>query len=61
MKGAGWIMFAGAITALAGLTIAAGWPVNSLWILGLFLAIDLLMQGWALFLAWPGCEKRLIY
>ena len=49
MKGAGWIMFAGGITALAGLTIAAGWPVNSLWILGLFLAIDLLMQGWALF------------
>lgn len=49
MKGAGWIMLAGAITALAGLVIAAGWPVNSLWILGLFLAIDLLMQGFALF------------
>ena len=25
-----------------------GWPVNSLWLLGLFLAFDLAMQGWAL-------------
>jgi uncharacterized membrane protein HdeD (DUF308 family) len=33
---------------IAGLVIAAGWPVNSLWLLGLFLAIDLVMQGLAL-------------
>jgi uncharacterized membrane protein HdeD (DUF308 family) len=33
---------------LRGLVIALGCPVNSLWILGLFLAIDLTMQGWAL-------------
>lgn len=48
MRGSGWVIFGGAITALAGLVIALGWPVNSLWILGLFLAIDLTMQGWAL-------------
>lgn len=47
-KGWGWIAAAGVVTALAGLVIAAGWPVNSLWVLGLFLAIDLIMQGWAL-------------
>ena len=47
-KGAGWVTFGGVITALAGIVIAIGWPVNSLWILGLFLAIDLTMQGWAL-------------
>jgi len=28
--------------------IALGWPVNSLWILGLFLACDLLLQGWSM-------------
>ncbi|CAN7210438.1 HdeD family acid-resistance protein [Neorhizobium sp. LjRoot104] len=48
MRGSGWVIFGGVITALAGLVIALGWPVNSLWILGLFLAIDLTMQGWAL-------------
>ncbi|EUB95416.1 protein of unknown function DUF308 membrane [Rhizobium sp. CF080] len=48
MRGSGWVIFGGVISALAGLVIALGWPVNSLWILGLFLAIDLTMQGWAL-------------
>lgn len=48
LEGWGWIALGGVVTLLAGLIIAAGWPVNSLWILGLFLAIDLVMQGLAL-------------
>jgi len=48
VSGGGWIVFAGVVTALAGVVIAIGWPVNSMWILGAFLAIDLLMQGWSL-------------
>ncbi|WP_455272369.1 HdeD family acid-resistance protein [Rhizobium herbae] len=48
LEGWGWIALAGVVTLIAGLIIAAGWPVNSLWILGLFLAIDLVMQGLAL-------------
>jgi len=43
-----WLTFSGAVTILAGFVIAMGWPVNSLWVLGLFLAIDLLMQGWSM-------------
>ncbi|MGE0281333.1 MAG: HdeD family acid-resistance protein [Rhizobiaceae bacterium] len=46
-KNCGWIVAAGIISVLAGLLIAIGWPVNSLWVLGMFLAIDLVMQGWA--------------
>lgn len=45
--GWGWIVATGVLTALAGLIIALGWPVNSLWILGAFLAIDLIFQGWS--------------
>ncbi|MDI7861354.1 HdeD family acid-resistance protein [Rhizobiaceae bacterium n13] len=48
--GWGWIVFGGTITALLGLVVAVGWPVNSLWMLGLFLAVDLIMQGWTLVL-----------
>lgn len=48
LKGWGWIVASGLITALAGFVIALGWPVNSLWILGLFLAIDLIVQGWTM-------------
>ncbi|WP_127088557.1 HdeD family acid-resistance protein [Aquabacter cavernae] len=44
-KGWGFIAVAGAITFLLGLEIIAGWPVNSPIILGLFLGIDLIING----------------
>ncbi|OVZ58455.1 hypothetical protein CDO44_14560 [Pigmentiphaga sp. NML080357] len=44
-QGWGWLALSGVITLLAGLLVAVGWPANSLWILGLLLAIDLLFQG----------------
>jgi uncharacterized membrane protein HdeD (DUF308 family) len=43
-----WMVIGGVVTALAGFAIAIGWPANSLWILGLFLALDLIFQGWTL-------------
>jgi uncharacterized membrane protein HdeD (DUF308 family) len=46
--GWGWMLAAGAITLLLGLTIAAHWPTDSLWVLGMFLGIDLLFTGVAL-------------
>ncbi|MGO3743360.1 HdeD family acid-resistance protein [Kerstersia sp.] len=49
-QGWGWIATSGLITLLAGILIAAGWPANSLWLLGLLLALDLLFQGWTLLL-----------
>ncbi len=45
-KGSGWIIAAGIVTLLVGILIALRWPANSLWVLGLFLAIDLIFQGW---------------
>lgn len=44
-KGWGWIIASGAVTTLAGLMFVTGWPVNSVWLLGLLLAIDLMFQG----------------
>jgi uncharacterized membrane protein HdeD (DUF308 family) len=43
-----WMLLAGAITLLLGLVIMGRWPVNSLWVLGLFLGIDLIFTGTAL-------------
>jgi uncharacterized membrane protein HdeD (DUF308 family) len=40
-----WILLSGAITLRLGLLILAHWPVSSLYILGLFLRIDLVMAG----------------
>jgi uncharacterized membrane protein HdeD (DUF308 family) len=51
-EGAPWIGLAlsGAITLLLGLLILAHWPVSSLYILGLFLGIDLVVAG----ISWIG-------
>ncbi|MDE5455151.1 HdeD family acid-resistance protein [Bradyrhizobium sp. CSA112] len=40
-----WVALSGVITLLLGVLILLRWPVSSLYILGLFLAIDLIMAG----------------
>jgi uncharacterized membrane protein HdeD (DUF308 family) len=40
-----WVVVSGVITLLLGLIILAHWPVSSLYILGLFLGIDLVFAG----------------
>ncbi len=46
-RGWAWVLAAGVLSVLAGLVLVLGWPVNSLWVLGLILAVDLIVQGWA--------------
>ncbi|MVT64930.1 HdeD family acid-resistance protein [Bradyrhizobium pachyrhizi] len=41
----GWLFASGLLTAIAGLAFLLGWPLNSLWLLGLLLSIDLIFQG----------------
>ena len=43
-----WLMIGGATSLLAGILVFAGWPANSLWIVGLLLALDLFLHGSAL-------------
>jgi uncharacterized membrane protein HdeD (DUF308 family) len=40
-----WVVVSGAITLILGLVILARWPVSSLYVLGLFLGIDLVIAG----------------
>jgi uncharacterized membrane protein HdeD (DUF308 family) len=40
-----WVVFSGVITLLLGLVIVAHWPVSGLYVLGLFLGIDLIFAG----------------
>jgi uncharacterized membrane protein HdeD (DUF308 family) len=42
---AGYVIVAGVITTLLGLLILFGWPENSVFVLGLFLGVDLLFYG----------------
>jgi uncharacterized membrane protein HdeD (DUF308 family) len=41
----GFVVLAGLVTLFVGAVIVARWPVNSLYILGIFLAVDLIFTG----------------
>lgn len=43
----GWTVFNGIITLALGVIVWGGWPVTGLWVLGLFIGINLLVTGWA--------------
>lgn len=43
----GWRLLNGIITLLLGILIWAQWPVSGLWVIGLFVGIDLIFSGWA--------------
>ena len=45
--GSSWgvVVLAGLVTVFVGAVIVAQWPVNSLYILGIFLAVDLIFTG----------------
>jgi len=42
----GWAVFGGVLSVLLGVLIGAGWPEASLWVIGLFVGIDLIFIGW---------------
>lgn len=41
-----WILVNGIIALILGLLILYEWPYSSVWVLGTFLAIDLIFTGW---------------
>jgi len=43
-----WLALSSAISILMGLLIMYGYPETSLWLPGLLIAIELLLQGWSL-------------
>jgi uncharacterized membrane protein HdeD (DUF308 family) len=46
-SGRGWVLANGIITLLLGIAIWRQWPESSLWVIGLFVGIDLLFSGWS--------------
>lgn len=42
----GWLLFSGIVSLGLGLLIWAEWPTIGLWLIGLFIGIDLIFVGW---------------
>lgn len=43
----GWVFFNGLVTFLLGAMIYADWPLSGLWVIGLFVGIDMILTGWS--------------
>ena len=44
----GWVMFNGIISLVLGIMIWRQWPYSGLWVIGLFVGIEMLLNGWSL-------------
>ncbi|HVA84252.1 MAG TPA: HdeD family acid-resistance protein [Candidatus Binataceae bacterium] len=42
----GWVILNGAISIILGIMIWDAWPVSGLWVIGLFIGIDMIFDGW---------------
>jgi len=47
IPGSGWALMDGIITLILGILVWAQWPVSGLWIIGLFIGINLITTGWS--------------
>ena len=47
LPGWGWQAVNGAVATVMGFLVLAQWPVSGLWVIGLFVGIDLILYGWA--------------
>jgi uncharacterized membrane protein HdeD (DUF308 family) len=46
-SGRGWVLLNGLIALLLGIAIWRQWPESSAWVIGLFVGIDLIFNGWS--------------
>ena len=45
-NGAHWLLLHGIVTLLLGVMIWRAWPVSGLWVIGMFIGIDMIVDGW---------------
>ncbi len=48
LNGWAWMFISGLLAAAVGGMILAQWPSSALWVIGLFVAIELILNGWGL-------------
>jgi uncharacterized membrane protein HdeD (DUF308 family) len=52
-----WLLVNGIISVVLGFLILRGWPETGLWVIGLFICIDMLFYGWALVMLASGVRS----
>jgi uncharacterized membrane protein HdeD (DUF308 family) len=57
LPGWGWAVAGGLVSALLGVIVWRTWPVSALWVIGMFVAIELMVRGWAWVMFAVGVRK----
>jgi len=52
-----WLLLHGAVNLLLGISIWRDWPLSGLWVIGLFVGIDMLFNGWSLIMLGLAAKK----
>jgi uncharacterized membrane protein HdeD (DUF308 family) len=56
-KNWGWPLIGGLAAIILGCMILTRWPISGLWVIGLFVAIEMIFSGWSyIFIAWGAKE-----
>jgi uncharacterized membrane protein HdeD (DUF308 family) len=53
----GWMLLHGVIILLLGISIWRQWPLSGLWVIGLFIGIDMVFNGWSLVMLGMAARK----
>lgn len=53
-----WVLLSGAITLMLGISIAQAWPWSGFMVIGLFMGVDMIFNGWSLVML-GGAAKNL--
>ncbi|HEX4130110.1 MAG TPA: HdeD family acid-resistance protein [Pirellulales bacterium] len=53
----GWLVLNGVITLVLGVMILAQWPGSGFWVIGLFIGIDMIFNGWSLVMLGLAAKK----
>lgn len=54
-----WILVHGVINIALGIMILQDWPFSGLWVIGTFIGIDMLFNGWSLVMLSIGLKNRI--
>ncbi|MDB5335217.1 MAG: uncharacterized protein JWN70_836 [Planctomycetaceae bacterium] len=52
-----WLVLHGVINVMLGVMILQEWPISGLWVIGLFIGIDMVFNGWALIMLGMAAKK----
>lgn len=52
-----WLLLHGIINILLGVSIWQSWPLSGLWVIGLFVGVDMIFNGWSLIMLGIAAKK----